>query len=162
MLDFILVLSLTVIALFALKERDAVNIYIFCLFTLIFNVADRYVPDDYVAITYIAAAFNDLIIIFALSRLPYISDFTLKIQRICKLFITVNFAGWIMFMLYVPPIYYNVLTTALYLYALCSTTRIGVKNVMGIDPMDWRPYRIFSHTRSSNYTQKANQKEARN
>ena len=161
-LDFALILLITIAALVGLKERDAVNIYIFCLFTLVFNTADGYIPAAYGAISYLGAALNDLLIIYVLSKLIHISELTLKIQRICKLFITVNFAGWIMYMLYEPPIYYNVLTTILYLYTLYSTTITGVKNVLGDSAMDGWPSRIFSHTRSSYHTTKANKEEARN
>ena len=161
-LDFVLIFLITLAALVGLKEREAVNIYIFCLFTLVYNSADGYIPHDYGSVSYIGAALNDLLIIYVLSKLIHISEVTLKIQRICKLFITVNFCGWIMYMLYEPPIYYNVLCTALYLYTLYSTTKIGVRNVLGNHSMDWRLSRIFSHTHSSSHTTKANQKEARN
>ena len=78
------------------------------------------------------------------------------------MFITVNFIGWILYMLYEPAIYYKVLCSALYSYALIITIISGVKNVLGINDMDSGIFSIFGHTSSSYHTEKANIKEARN
>jgi len=161
-LDVFLILTMVIVSIAFLKERQSINIYIFCLFCLIFNTADKYIIEPYGAFGYIGAALTDLLIIYILSRLIHISEITLKIQRVCKMFITVNFIGWILYMLYEPAIYYKVLCTALYFYTLIITTISGVKNVTRGGSMDWRIFSIFSNTSSRSNITETNQKEARN
>ena len=160
--DILLILTMIIVSMFFLEDRQSINVYIFCLFCLIFNAVDKYIPEPYGGLAYIFAALTDLLIIYILSRLSHVSEVTLKIQRICKMFITVNFIGWILYMLYEPPIFYKALCTSLYFYGLITTTISGVKNVFRNSSMDWRVFSIFSHTRSSYHTEKANKEEARN
>lgn len=161
-LDVFLILTMVIVSIGFLKERQSINVYIFCLFCLIFNTADKYIVEPYGAFGYVGAALTDLLIIYILSRLVHISEVTLKIQRVCKIFITVNFCGWILYMLGEPPIYYKSLCSVLYLFTLATITISGVKNVLGNNAMDLRFFSIFSNTRSSIYVEKADSKEARN
>jgi hypothetical protein len=161
-LDLVLIFLISMVALVGLKERESVNIYIFCLFSLMFNVIGDRIPAEYGSFYYIGAAATDLSIIYILSKLFRISQITIKIQQVCKLFITVNFIGWIMFMMYESPIYYNALCTILYLYTLSTTTITGVNNAMGDNAMDGGIFSVFSHTHSVSNITPPNQKEARN
>lgn len=74
---------------------------------------------------YGSAAFSDLLVIFALSRLSIIYVHVLFMQVICLLFILSNCIGWVIWYLYLPPTYYNLTCYALYIAAILSLFKRG-------------------------------------
>ena len=110
------IISYFLIGLCLLRRQKAV--FVFCLLTCAFNIAGYYLPDGRGLAYYLGAAVNDLLIIFMINNLKFISRLAIHIQTICKVFIFVNFFSWILWMLYVPVLYFNWVPTVLYAYAI--------------------------------------------
>ena len=69
---------------------------------------------------YLVSALFDLLLMTAVSAI-YIPQ-TLSIQKLCIISIMANFAGWIMWYLYLDPTAYNAVFVAIYLYAIMILT----------------------------------------
>ena len=69
---------------------------------------------------YLVASLFDLLVMTSVSaiRIPQ----TLSIQKLCIISITANFAGWLMWYLYLDPAAYNAVFVAIYLYAIIILT----------------------------------------
>ena len=69
---------------------------------------------------YGGSALFDLAAIIVISCTVKVSSMALTIQKICLASICLNFFGWVMWMLYMPPVMYNSLFIALYVCALLT------------------------------------------
>ena len=61
-----------------------------------------------------------LSIIILISFIQPITKLAVNLQKICLASIVLNFFGWVMWMLYMPPVMYNSLFIALYVCALLT------------------------------------------
>lgn len=126
MINYVLIAALVVLcAVIAYKPAT-----VFCLITFLCSVVGYYVPDSQGQLYYIGAAISDLMIALLIGKEAIISRLTLKLQRVCAYFIVLNFFGWSLWMLYLPPTAYNWLSTALYLYTITTiVTQKGISCV---------------------------------
>lgn len=69
---------------------------------------------------YIASSTAALAIIILTSSIRPITKLAVNLQKICLASIVLNFFGWVMWMLYMPPVMYNSLFIALYVCALLT------------------------------------------
>ncbi len=152
---------LTAIILFlGIIQRREKPVAIFCVLTGFFNVVGRAIPDDQGLVYYLGAAINDLIIILIISKLDHISELAIKLQGVCEIFIAVNFIGWVLFMLYVDPVYYNLLSAMIYIYTINLILK-GSGDVGAIS-MDFGRSSFSSRNRSSNHSVRSNKEKQTN
>jgi len=88
------------------------------------------------SVYYIGSALFDLATIIIISRAG--SSMALSIQKICVASICLNFFGWVMWMLYMPPVMYNSLFIALYIYALFTLIKRNSLDVGDFTLDSWR------------------------
>ena len=69
---------------------------------------------------YAGSALLDLAAIIIISHAAKVSSMAVNLQKICLASIILNFFGWVMWMLYMPPVMYNSLFIALYVCALLT------------------------------------------
>ena len=69
---------------------------------------------------YAGSALFDLAAIIIISHAAKVSSMAVNLQKICLSSIILNFFGWVMWMLYMPPVMYNSLFVALYVCALLT------------------------------------------
>lgn len=96
---------------------------------------------------YGSAALFDLVVIFGISRLSEISEFSLQIQKLSVLSIFLNLYGWAAWFAYLSPIAYNYAYVALYGWALLLFV-IGGWPSVGIRADSVRDSRFFSTCRA--------------
>ncbi len=72
---------------------------------------------------YIGAAFLDVAIMSFIARIDKIVSLTITLHRICLVEIIVNAIGWVMWMKYADPYWYNVTFIGLHLWAIFALTR---------------------------------------
>lgn len=72
--------------------------------------------------------------VFALSSLPNPTTLVVRLQRVALASIAVNFAGWALWVAYLPPTLYNVVFVALYVWLLIELLRRDIRGV-GVFPM---------------------------
>ena len=158
--NYILILGATLIALNYLSNINKLAVYIFGLLAALFGLIGEYIPDSLGYFYYIGAGLTDLLVIYILSRIAHPTKLISKIQELCICFIAVNFAGWVMFMAYMEPIYYTALCFLLYSRMIIITKGDG--NALGDNTMGgWYP-RIFSSDNTGTYSLQPNKKETRN
>jgi len=111
---------------------------IYTLPTCSFTFLGYYIPDSFGTIYYIAAAINSLMIITLLAKYAPRSLLSLTLQSISIKFILLNAFGWVMYMLYQPAIYYNMLATILYLYTITELMPTDANRVTRATTLDSR------------------------
>lgn len=67
---------------------------------------------------YLSAAVLDSAVITITANFKGVSQITRDIHRICLVSIVLNAAGWVTYMLYIPPVGYNLSFIFLYLWAI--------------------------------------------
>jgi len=69
---------------------------------------------------YVMSAIFDLLVIMSVSviHIPQ----TISLQKLCIISIIANFAGWLMWLLYLDPAAYNAVFIAIYIYAIVILT----------------------------------------
>jgi len=95
---------------------------------------------------YVVAALFDLLLITFASNI-HIHQ-TVAIQKLCIISIAANFAGWLMWLLYLDPFAYNAVFVAIYIYALIILTGRDDENV-GDDAECGNDIIFFSNSNSS-------------
>ena len=76
---------------------------------------------------YVVSALFDLLVMTSVSAICIPQ--TLSIQKLCIISITANFAGWLMWYLYLDPAAYNAVFIAIYLYAIVILTSRDTSDV---------------------------------
>ncbi len=158
--NYLLILGSTLIALCYLSNTNRLGIYVFCFLATLFGLVGQLIPDNLGYFYYIGAALTDLLIVYVLSRLANPTKLISKIQELCILFIAANFAGWVMYMAYLEPIYYTVLCFLLYSRMILITNG-GVYD-LGNNPMDSGYIRFFSNDNANSYVVHQDKTEPRN
>ena len=111
-------------------------------------------------IYYIASSVFALAIIILISFIRPITKLAVSLQKICLASILLNFLGWVMWMLYMPPVMYNSLFVALYICALLTLTTRNKSDVGEYKLHSWRSsLHLYSAPCSVNNNQ--NKSEAR-
>lgn len=80
---------------------------------------------------YGSAALVDLAIILALSVIDPVPKMALRLQTIAVISIIINLAGWVTWMLYIPPDWYNFAYVLLYTWVLITLLRRGKADHVG-------------------------------
>jgi len=144
MIDF-LVIVLVFVALFQPTQERALAAICFASLTLVHNLLSDYFSDiNY----YFSDMFLHLWIIFTLVALSEITDFILILIRICIGAIVLNIFGWVIYMLYLSPIYYNYAFASLYIYTIYIMS--GKDKSYGNIAMGRRGVDLDSHNSESN------------
>lgn len=136
------------------KRDTATNIFV--ILTGAYSVPAWFIPESQGLVYYLGAAVTDLLIIFMINYLKLTSSIAIKLQRISKLFIAVNFIGWVFWMLYTKPFIYNSLSSILYLSAIFFIlTNRNSKNADDSDRLVSGNVRFFSdiHSRDNSLSQ---------
>ncbi len=141
MIDIIIVTLTAFIAMLYLNAVGKLSVYIFCAAVSIFNAIGFYIPDEYGVYYYLLAALTDLLIIYSLSRIKKPTKTTIIVQRWCAVFIANNLIGWVIYMMYYPPVIYAYLCSATYALILLTIIK-GQRN--GNINMDWNRASFFS------------------
>lgn len=115
-------LILIILAL-SLVKRDKASM-IFASITGLYSIPAIYIPDSQGLTYYLSAAISDLLIIVIIGRLSIINHCAIDLQNVSKVFIGVNFIGWLMWLTYQPPTIYNILSSILYLSAIVTISSI--------------------------------------
>ena len=76
---------------------------------------------------YLVSALFDLLVMTSVSSI-HIPQ-TLSVQKLCIISIVANFAGWVMWFLYLDPAAYNVVFIAIYIYAIIILTSRDASDV---------------------------------
>ena len=95
---------------------------------------------------YLVSALFDLLIMTSVSAICIPQ--TLSIQKLCIISITANFAGWLMWYLYLDPTAYNAVFIAIYIYAIMILTSRDKSNV-GDSAGDWSGIRFLGDSSAS-------------
>ena len=114
-----LVLLLTVAAALFRQNESKLAALMFVAGCLFYNAISDYISNN--DIYYILAAFTDLIIIRAISKIPKLNQTLINLQNICILFMYVNLLGLIVYWLELPPIMYSLPSLVLFILALLAT-----------------------------------------
>jgi len=80
---------------------------------------------------YGSAAIFDLFIIIVVGRVRPLSGMVLGLQKICVVSIFLNLVGWLMWVLYLPPLVYDTSYAGLYLWSLIIMMKRDTDDAMG-------------------------------
>lgn len=105
---------------------------------------------------YGSAALFDLTTIMLTAYLRPIPQIVPRLHIVCLASIIMNCFGWVLWMLYFPPIVYNQSFIALYFAAIVAILWEDHIDV-GSDTMDQRRFNFFTHNNSSNIARPANE-----
>lgn len=78
-----------------------------------------------------SAAIFDLLIIILVSGIRPLPELVLSLHRICAASILINVTGWVIWVLYFPPILYDLAFVALYAWLVVTLISRDKKNVGG-------------------------------
>lgn len=87
---------------------------------------------------YGSAALIDLAIIILTSGINPVPKMVIALHRICTVSIIANFAGWVMWSLYLPPLTYDLMFMVIYAYTLIILIRKDGVDVGGYGVDSWR------------------------
>lgn len=88
-----------------------------------------------------------LIVILAIASLPKASSFAVSIQKICLAAVVLDYFGWLIWMLYIPPTIYNAAFMVLYAYTIMILLK-GEREDVGDNPVDVGVASLRSHART--------------
>jgi hypothetical protein len=111
-----LVLALTSAAALTQRKESQLSILIFASICYSYGLLSDYISNDY--FYYIAAAYTDLLIIHFLSKISNPNKTVILLQKVCLCFIGINFIGFAVYCLSLPPIIYSFSCEVLYTAAL--------------------------------------------
>lgn len=113
----------TLVALIALAsamQPNSQRLFVGLVYSGLLVVNDLLLFNEAGLLYYYGSAVFDVATIIIISRVAKVSSMALTIQKICLASIAVNFFGWVMWMLYMPPVMYNSLFAVLYVCALLT------------------------------------------
>jgi len=146
----ILVLSLFMLSVLNKSQHDRLAIFLLVIITCGFNLVADKIPAAYMTFYYVGAALNDLLIIYALSRISKTTKLIINLQRLCIGFVLINLIGWILYMLYVPSIQFSLMYTVMYA-GILLTILTGGGYGLGNNAMDSRGFSFFGNHPSRGY-----------
>ena len=142
----ILVLSVVAVLQPTVARQKVAVVFVFA--ALLHDVAGEQLDGG---MYYISAALLDSVIITITANFKETSQVTRSIHRICLASIVLNTAGWVTYMLYVPPVGYNLSFIFLYLWSIIVLMKRN-RRYDGDNTLDtWSYYfRFSSYKRLSN------------
>lgn len=93
---------------------------------------------------YGSAALFDLGVLMLISGIRPITKTIAQLHVICLASVLVNFAGWVIWWLYLPPAAYNLAFVTIYCWALVTLTRRNGADVGGFGLASWRACFCFN------------------
>ena len=111
------------IALASVMQPNSQRLFVGLAYSVLLIASDLLLSNSMGLLYYYGSAVFDVATIIIISRVAKVSSMVLTIQKICLVSILLNFFGWVMWELYMPPVMYNSLFIALYVYALLTLVR---------------------------------------
>ena len=108
------------IALASVIQPNSQRLFAGLAYSVPLVASDLLLSNETGLLYYYGSAVFDVATIIIISRVAKASSMALTIQKICLASIVLNFFGWVMWMLYMPPVMYNSLFIALYVCALLT------------------------------------------
>ena len=126
------------IAAVILLQPNVQRIVAAAIFFSVTMLHDTYLSHHDGLAYYSSAAILDLVLLAMLGFLKPATKTIVQLQTVCILSIMANFAGWVLWMLYLSPIYYNGMFVCIYTLALFVLLEKEGRDV-GIYTLDsWR------------------------
>ena len=148
LLDTLTVVAIMSLGRYFLQGNNSMAIYLFSFAVLFFGFIGALIPDNYGYFYYLFAAATDLAIIYALSLLTSPTKLIAKLQNACIVFVALNAYGWVVYMLYITPISYNLLCLTTYIWVYFTILTGEDNHVVGNTSMGrWIPS-FLSHSHS--------------
>lgn len=128
---------LVLIAIMAFIQPNAPRMYAALLFVGLTIFHELFFSHLYGILYYGSAALLDLGIIMLASGISPIPRMVITLNRICLASIVVNFAGWVIWSSYLPPMAYDLAFVVIYLWALITLIKRDGSDVRDFSVGGW-------------------------
>ena len=145
--------------IFKYKKADAPLIFV--SFILIHDLLFSNLDESIYGYYYISDAFINMLIILCISNLQQATKISIGLVTISFLSIVLDGIGWVMWMTYYSPDFYNIGFIGLYLGAIIILLGGDQTNVGGYTMGNWRDsFRVFSYLRWDSFKEYVQEKRA--
>ena len=99
---------------------------LFTIPSLAFYLASDYIAESH----YVAAALVDLLIIYSLSRIAKPTNLVIGLALASMASMFINLIGWIMYLMYLEPVYYEMAGVAFYSIVILMSMKEGINGII--------------------------------
>lgn len=129
-------------------KQNVISLLIFITGTLIFRILEPMIQNSLGFFYYALASIIDLTIILILSKFSHLTRLIVQIQTFCLIFIGLNLIGWILYMLYITALIYELFGYILYASMLIIITIGRDKHDVGGVTMGSRMFNFYNNHRA--------------